>query len=115
MPSPVLTLCAPLRVVLADAYGDGTVWFCVEDSAGRRATVCIDGREGSPTRHRLFDRARHPRRPEAVPLELGGPEEGLVVPLVSRWLDSAEPRRLGLTEFGWEKIRDALVRVGDSA
>jgi hypothetical protein len=109
---PTSSLVGPLRVVLADGYGDGTVWFTVEDSGGGRATLCIDGREGSATRHRLFDRARHPGRPGAVLLDLGCPEEGLVVPLVSRWLDSAEPGELGLTGFGWEKIRDALLRLG---
>jgi hypothetical protein len=109
---PVLSLVGSLRVALVDAYGDGTVWFTIEDSGGRRATLCIDGREGSSTRHRLFDLARHPGKPGAVLLELGGPEEGLVVPLVSRWLDSAGPRELGLTEFGWEIVRDALLRLG---
>jgi hypothetical protein len=98
---------------LADAYGDGTVWFGLKDSEGRHAIVCIDGRQGSPTRHRLFDQAQHPGKPGAILLELGAPEEGIVVPLVSRWLDSAAPRELGLTEFGWELIRDTLSRLGE--
>ncbi len=109
---PVLSLVGSLRVTLVDGYGDGTVWFAIEDSGSGGATLCIDGRERSPTRHRLFDLARHPQKPGAVLLELGGPEEGIVVPLVSRWLDSARPRELGLTEFGWEMVRDALLRLG---
>lgn len=113
MLSPISTLGNSIRVILADRYGDGTVWFSFENSEGDYATVCIDGRNGSPTKHRLFDQARHPSRPAAVLLELGGEEEGIVVPLVSRWLDSAEPNKLGLLEYGWELIREALVRLGE--
>ncbi len=67
----VSTLSDSARVVLADAYGDGTVSFYFEDAEGRHAFVCIDGRKGSPTRYRLFDMALHPTRPTAVLLELG--------------------------------------------
>jgi hypothetical protein len=109
---PVSTLGDSVRVVLADAYGDGTAWFAFKDAEGRYATVCIDGRRGSPTRYRLFDMARHPKKPKAVLLELGSAEEGIVIPLVSRWLDSAPPRALGLHEIGWDLIRDTLIRIG---
>jgi hypothetical protein len=110
---PVSLLGDSPRVAIADAYGDGTVWFAIDGSEDTFARVCIDGRQDSPTRHRLFDQAKHPRKPGAVLLDLGAPEEGIVVPLVSRWLDSAEPRKLGLTEYGWELIRDALLRLGE--
>jgi hypothetical protein len=112
---PVSLLRHSLRVDLADAYGDGTVWFALEDSKGHYAVVCIDGREGSPTQYRMFDRARHPRKPGAVLLELGSSEEGIIIPLVSKWLDSAPPRELGLTEYGRELIRDTLLRFGEPA
>jgi hypothetical protein len=112
MLSPVSALGDSARVVLADAYSDGTVWFAFEDGEGRRATVCIDGRQGSPTRYRLFDLARHPKKVTAVLLELGSAEEGIVIPLVSRWLDSAPPRALGLHDIGWELLRDTLIRIG---
>jgi hypothetical protein len=115
MNSPVSALDDSARVVLADAYGDGTVWFRLQDSDGRYASVCIDGRQGSPIRYRLFDLARHPKKPGAVLLELGGPEEGVIIPLASRWLDSAPPRKLHLTEFGWELIRDTLIRIGSES
>jgi hypothetical protein len=112
MLSPVSALGNSVRVQLVDAYGDGTVWFILTDSEGRRAHACIDGRKGSPTQHRLFDQGRHPSQPQAVLLELGAPEEGIIIPLVSFWLDSAEaPRQL--TEFGWELVRDALLRLGE--
>ena len=110
---PVSLLGDSPRVAIADAYGDGTVWFAIDGSEDTFALVCLDGRQDSPTRHRLFDQAKHPRKPGAVLLDLGAPEEGIVVPLVSRWLDSAEPRKLGLTEYGWQLIRNALLRLGE--
>jgi hypothetical protein len=113
MLSSVSALGDDARVVLVDGYGDGTFWASFEDSEGRWATVCIDGRKGSPTRNRLFDRARHPRKPEAVLIELGAPEEGIVVPLISRWLDSDGPRNLGLREEGKEFVQAALLRLGE--
>jgi hypothetical protein len=112
MRSPVSTLGESARIVLADAYGDGTVWFDFEDAEGRHATVCIDGRPGSSTRYRLFDMARHPKNDTAVLLELGCADEEIVIPLVSRWLDSAPPRALGLHDVGWEMLRDTLIRIG---
>lgn len=108
---PILTLGNSVRVSLADRYGDGTVWFCFKNSEGDLTAVCIDGRDESPTKHRLFDQARHPSHSDATLLELGGEEEGIVVSLVSRWLDSAVPHNL--TEYGRELIRDSLVRLGE--
>ena len=107
----ILTLGSSIRVRLADRYGDGTVWFCFKNSEGDLTSVCIDGRDESPTKHRLFDQARHPSNPDAVLLELGGEEEGLIVTLVSHWLDSSESQQL--TEYGRELITDALVRIGE--
>ena len=109
---PLAELDAPIQLVLADIYPDGTVWFALTDPKNRRAHVCIDGREASSTRHRLFDRVRHPKKPGAVLIDLGAIEEGIVVPLVSRWLDSGTPKALGLHEYGWEIFRDALIHIG---
>lgn len=113
MLSPVSKLTGAIHVVLGDAYGDGTVWFALEDSGKRRSHVCIDGRNESRTKHRLFDGARHPNDARAVLIELGAHEEGLIVSLASEWRDSAPPSDLGLNEFGWELIRNGLVRVGE--
>jgi hypothetical protein len=95
-----------------DAYGDGTIWAALEDGQGRYTHVCIDGRRGSPTRHRLFERARHPRQQAAALIGLGAPEEGVIVPLLSRWLDSDEARQF-LTEAGKEIIQAGLLRLGE--
>jgi hypothetical protein len=109
----IISLGADLRVSFVDAYGDGTVHARLEDGTGRNAVVCIDGRSGSPTRYRLFQGARHPSMPAAVLIELGGVEEGIVVPLISRWLDSDEAR-YQLTSHGRELAQETLLRLGDS-
>jgi hypothetical protein len=113
MLSPVSALTEPIQVRIVDRYGDGTVWFSLEDPEGRRATCCIDGRAGSVTQNRLFDGGRHPRIPSVRLIELGDPEEGIVIPLISLWLDSAPPSELGLHEYYWELIRDALLNLGE--
>jgi hypothetical protein len=97
-----------------DAYGDGTIWAWIKDGQGCCTEVCIDGRRGSPTRHRLFEHARHPRKAGAILIDLGAPEEGIIVPLLSRWLDSGEPQKLGLTERGKEIIQEGLLRLGEA-
>src|SRR4051794_11586405 len=104
---PVAALGPGLRVEWVDCYGDRTMTACITDGEGRTTHVCIDDRAGSPTRHRLFQQARHPRQEGAVLVDLGSVEEGIVVPLISRWLDSATPKELGLTEVGWEWAREA--------
>jgi hypothetical protein len=109
----ITALGADLRVSLVDAYSDGTVWARLEDGGGRKAVACIDGRAGRPTQYRLFQGARHPNKPEAVLIELGAVEEGIVVPLISRWLDSDESRK-ELTSYGREIVQDTLLRLGDS-
>jgi len=114
MLSAIKSLNESVTVQGGDAYGDGTVWFSIQDSTGRVAHVCIDGREGSETRFRLFDRARHPKAADAVLIDLGAPEEGTVVSLVSTWLESGTPKELGLTEYGWDLIRGTLYRIGES-
>lgn len=106
------TLGEPFVVAIADAYGDGVVWFAIDGADDRFALVYIDGRADSPTRNRLFDGAKHPKRGGQI-IDLGAREEGIVISLVSKWLDSAEPRELGLTDFGWELIRDSLLRYGE--
>jgi hypothetical protein len=112
--SPLALLAEPLSVSIADAYSDGVVWFAIDGSDDRDALVYIDGRKASPTRNRMFEGARHPRRGGRL-IELGAADEGIVIALVSKWLDSAEPRKLGLTEHGWELIRDSLLRYGEPA
>ncbi|WP_148227159.1 hypothetical protein [Planctopirus limnophila] len=114
MLSPIQSLNPRTAIRLGAAYGDGTVWFSLEDSEGRIAHICIDGRDGSQTRYRLFDGARHPNSPDTVLIELGAPEEGVIVSLASTWLDSGTPKDLGLTEFGWDLICDTLLRIGES-
>jgi hypothetical protein len=114
MLAPITSLGPGLRVQWVDLYGDGTMMASLADSDGQVTHVCIDGRASSPTRGRLFQQARHPRQVGAVLVELGGEEEGIVVPLISRWLDSAGPKALELTELGWEMARDTLLRLGES-
>ena len=46
-----------------------------------------------------------------VLIELGEPQEGLVISLVSQWLDSAAAA--DLTEYGKEIVQEALLRFGD--
>ena len=102
------------RVVLVDRYGDGTLWWVMEDAQGRRATVCLDGRAGSPTRFRLIDGTRHPGKPGGRVLDLGCPEEGIAVPLLSHWLDSQRPKDV-VSEYLVEVVREALLRLGEPA
>jgi hypothetical protein len=109
---PLASLDINLRVRLVDAYGDGTVWASIEDGQGRTTRICIDGRKSSVTRNRLFERAKHPSDPDCVIVELVAPEEGLVVALISEWLDSNDGLE-GLTERGRVIVREALLRLGD--
>lgn len=102
------------RVEWVDCYGDHTMPACLSDAAGLRIEVCIDGRKNSATRYRLFQQARHPRKPGAALVELGS-EEGIVIPLLSRYLDSGGPKALCLTEYGWELARETLARYGEPA
>ena len=110
---PISSLCRNLRVVLVDFYGDGIMWASITDDADQLTHVCFDGRANSPTRHRLFQQARHPTKEGAVLIELGEPEEGIVVSLLSHWLDKPEART-NLTELGWERARDTLLHLGES-
>jgi hypothetical protein len=101
-----------LRIVLADSYRSNVVWFRIRDQRNHETEVCIDCRVDSKTRYRIFDRARHPNKPGACLLELGSVEEGTIVAMASHWLDSEEPIREGLTEWGFEIFRSALLTVG---
>lgn len=109
----ISSLGGDLRISYVDAYSHGVIHAMLEDESGRKISVCIDGREGSPTRYRLFEGARHPRLPEAVLIELGAVEEGIVIPLLSRWLDTDEARK-EFTSYGYEMIQAILIRLGDS-
>ena len=111
---PLTALGKGLRVEWVDFYGDHTMHAVISDEAGQRTAVCIDGRKNSPSRYRLFVHGRHPNQPGAVLVELGAPEEGVVIPLLSRYLDSGGPKALGLTEYGWELARETLLRFGES-
>jgi hypothetical protein len=53
--------------------------------------------------------------PSAALVELGALEEGIVIPLLSKYLDSGGPKALGLTEHGWELAKETLLRFGESA
>lgn len=87
MQVPITALGKGLRVQHVDFYGDLTMHASLIDDAGQWMEVCIDGRKDSPTRYRLFQQGRHARKPGASLIELGGQEEGIVIPLLSRYLD----------------------------
>jgi hypothetical protein len=111
---PVSELGPSPWVVLVDRYGDGTIWWVMEDAEAKWATVCLDGRAESPTRFRLIDGTRHPRHSGGRVLDLGCPEEGIVVPLLSHWLDSQQPADV-VSEYFVEVVREALLRLGEPA
>ncbi len=111
---PVASLGRGMRVEWVDFYGNGVMSAALADAEGQRADVCFDGRANSPTRGRLFEGRRHPGKDGARLLELGGPEEGIIVPLISRWIDSGGPKALGLTERGWELVKESLLRIGEA-
>ena len=113
MQIPITSLGKGLRVEWVDFYGDLTMHACLSDAAGQRTAVCIDGRSNSPTCYRLFQQAQQPRQPGATLVELGAPEEGIVVPLLSKYLDSGGPKALNLTEYGWELARETLLHLGE--
>jgi hypothetical protein len=113
MQLPVTSLGKGLRVEWIDFYGDFTMHACICNEAGKRTEVCIDGRKNSPTRYRLFQQARHPRKPDASLVELGSEEEGIVIPLLSWYLDSGGPKALCLTGYGWELAQETLLRYGE--
>src|SRR6516164_9128544 len=112
MQVPISALGRAPRAGWVDCCADGTIWFELDDAAGQYAVVCIDSREWSSTRHRLFEGARHPGRPGAVLLELGSLEEGVVVPVLSTWLDSDKTRKQIRPE-AIERIIHDLLRLGD--
>ena len=113
MQLPVTALGSRLRVEWIDFYGDHTMHACISDETGKRTQICIDGRKNSLTRYRLFQQARHPNKRGAVLVELGALEEGIVIPLLSRYLESHGPKASGLTEYGWELARETLLRYGE--
>jgi hypothetical protein len=115
MQTPITALGKGLRVEHIDFYGDLTMHAWISDDAGQWTEVCIDGRRNSPTQYRLFQQARHPRKAGASLIELGAEEEGIIIPLLSRYLDSGGPKALGLTEYGWELARETLLRYGEPA
>src|SRR5262249_45044545 len=113
MQIPVTALGKDLRVKWVDFYGDLTMHARIVDGEGQWTEVCIDGRGNSSTRFRLFQQARHPRQPGASLVELGAPAEGIVIPLLSRYLDSGGPKALDLSEYGWELAKETLLRLGE--
>jgi hypothetical protein len=44
-------------------------------------------------------------------VELGGEEEGIAIPLISCWLDSDEPRTMGISDYSLEHITNAFLRL----
>ena len=109
----VLALDESARVALVDSYSN-VHWAMFKDAQGQIAHVCIDRRDGSATKNRLFDKARHPDKPGATLLELGSEEEGIAISLLSRWFDSDEPRKMGIGDLGLEIVRDAFLRLGET-
>lgn len=109
----VLALDATARVVWVDSYPTNVFWAEFENATGQRAIVCIDLRQGSQTRNRLFEGAMHPNHRGAVLLELGSAEEGIAIPLISRWCDSDQPRKMGYRDDAIELIKNAFLRLGE--
>lgn len=109
----ILDLDSTARVIWVDCYSTTVFWVRFEDAKGWQAIVGIDLRMDSPTRNRLFEKAMHPNKPGAIFLDLGGEEEGIAIPLISRWLDSDEPRKLGYREEGVELFKRAFLRLGE--
>ena len=109
----VLDLDHTAHVTWVDCYSTKVVWAKIQDAKENLAFVCIDLRKDSPTRNRLFERAIHPVRADAVLLELGSEQEGIAVPLISRWLDSDQPTKLGMSEQGRELVKNALLHLGE--
>jgi hypothetical protein len=110
----VLELDHTIQCTWVDNYSQNVFWATFQDSTGRGTHVCLDLRNDSATQSRLFEKARYPTMPEAVLLELGGEEEGIVIPLISRWLDSEEPHRVGFRAEGLDILIKGFLRVGES-
>jgi len=108
MEPSVLLLGADAHVAYADFYGIRILHAWIVDKVGQGTEVCIDLREDSPTRNRLFEGGRHPEKPGAALIELGSEQEGIIIPSLSQYLDSDEPRKY-LTEFGIEVFQNALL------
>jgi hypothetical protein len=109
----------PIRVRLVDAFGSGgsgwvngfVWWASIEDCQGDWIHVCLDGRKASLTCHRLFEGAKHPSKPEAKLIELGSVEEGIIISLLSHWLDSSDVKHL--RQEALEQMRFDLIYYGD--
>jgi hypothetical protein len=114
----MLELEGELEVWIVDCYSflgpDTVFWASVRDEQDRASHVCIDRREGSSTRDRLFEGGRHPAKDNVRLIELGAPEEGIIVPLLSRWCDEYAMQGGLHRELFVEELRNALMRIGDS-
>lgn len=114
----IASLTGEIRVESLDCCGTPEEGYVVcaklRDARGHFATVCIDHLTGSPTQHRLFEGARHPRDAQAVMIELGAAEEGIVIPLLSTWLDHWEPWHGSPHDFVIkEAVQEAVLHLGD--
>lgn len=117
---PVTALGDSIRVKLFDTYGNWdkgcVLWWYLEDARGQHAYVGLDDRKASPTRSRLYQGVRHPAKDGCQWIELGSVEECVIVPLLSRWLDSPETwqeaRRGRPYEEFLEYVQNALVQLG---
>jgi hypothetical protein len=114
----VATLREDVRITLADCFtteSEGfVIWAELMDGVGNRCLICIDSRPRSPTCHRLFQGATHPRDPGARLVDLGHSDEGIIVPLLSQWLDHFEPWGEGANRFRFkEMLHEALLRLGE--
>jgi hypothetical protein len=113
MKVPVTALGKGLRVELVDFYGNNIMWACIADEGGQSASICIDARNNSSTRNRLFQQARHPNKPGAKLIELGSVEEGIVIPLLSHYIDLHGPKAEGPGEYFRELAREVLLHYGE--
>ena len=122
MLTPVSCLGREVYVQWLDGYPDGTIMAALVDDHGRMTHACIDGRQRSPTRFRFFEQARHPNQPGAVLVDLGSPEEGMLVPFLSRYCDTRykpwnpktdAPREE--TQLLKQTLKELLLRLGEDA
>lgn len=116
---PIADLVEPIDVALFGTYGEwdaGFVfWWRLKDAQDRRTAVSIDDRKDSPTCHRLFQGAKHPDSPEAHLVDLGSEEEGIAIPVLSKWFDLPPKDMMGTrhSEEVLEIVRDAILRIGE--
>ena len=112
---PFESLLPDRYISLVDYYGHGVLWAIVEDSGGQCTHICIDNREESVTRGRVYVDARHPAKPGSRLTDLGSKQEGDVVVLFSHFLDDPTNWHSaggGLLDSFRDTYSDALLSIG---